>query len=145
MTKIGTAFDGRWSLSLDDLYVGRHIQVDDGFQDLEPFGIYPVREADGRYYINRKDGAPFFLDDYAVECTGGDPECPPSTLHCMVEPIDVLKPMLAQALAPHDHYNDASRQLEKLSPDFLETLGKALDVHRKAREAATGVTAQAQA
>lgn len=151
MTRIGTPFnaDARWSLALGDIYVGKQIQVDDGFSAIEPYAICEVRKLDGRFYIEGKEGKPFFLDEYAAECAYPEDPVPPLSpdlaLHCVVEPLDVLKPMIAGALSAYSNFCDGNlaEDLEKLSPDSLEALGKALDLHRSGRETATTPTLQA--
>jgi hypothetical protein len=56
---------------IQDLCVGKQVQVDDGFGDLEPFAIYTVQATEGgRLFIVNKRGEPFFLDEYAEESGG---------------------------------------------------------------------------
>ena len=69
--KIGKPFDpyACIHLGLADLQVGMEVQLDDQFNCFTPFAILAVQQhSDGRLFLTRNDGTPFFLDDHADEC-----------------------------------------------------------------------------
>jgi hypothetical protein len=72
-TRSGQPFDHdlHTHIALSKLRVGDEVQADGGWNNLKPWSICTVQQAnDGRLYIEAKDGS-MFLDDFAAEC---DPE-----------------------------------------------------------------------
>src|SRR6476469_4445319 len=74
MTRAGLPFDhdNYTHISLSDYSAGMEIQVDGDWSIFEPWSIKTVQQAaDGRLYVEDKNGAPVFLVDLAAEM---DPE-----------------------------------------------------------------------
>ena len=72
MTRPGLPFDhDKYDyIDLRDYRVGMELQVDDGWEStlFEPWSIKTVLQtADGRLYVESKDGAPVLLADLAAE------------------------------------------------------------------------------
>jgi hypothetical protein len=70
MTRPGLPFDhDKYDhISLSDYHVGMELQVDGGWTLFEPWSIKTVLQtADGRIYVESKDGEPVFLADLAAE------------------------------------------------------------------------------
>ena len=62
-------------INIESIRVGKEVQVDDKFANLEKFAIYTVlATGDGRLFLEGKDGSPFFLDEYLAE-NGGSSGC----------------------------------------------------------------------